>query len=103
MTIQGILHGGSLIEGSAAEHGVRGIIRNFMVMMVVHYRLDFYNIANEQPRPMGYVKNRGLHDQRTAFRWIEENIRLYGSNPERALFRSCLRGVAYADYAWRGK
>ncbi len=61
---------GELPHGDTMEYAKRGI-----VFVSVGYRLNVFSLYRSA--------NYGLHDQLTAIRWVHDNIKAFGGDPER--------------------
>nr|WOZ07771.1 carboxylesterase CarE7 [Agrotis ipsilon] len=71
-------HGGDFVRGSAADYGVKNIVRHDVVVVTVNYRLGPYGfLCLDNPRVPG---NQGLKDQFAALNWIRTNIGNFGGN-----------------------
>ncbi|KAI1319952.1 carboxylesterase [Xylariaceae sp. FL0255] len=81
------IHGGGFTFGSKTSSGdPAGLIsraeldhQEGLIFVSLNYRLGLYGwLAGE-----GVTPNLGLYDQRFALEWIQQNIHLFGGNPER--------------------
>lgn len=76
------IHGGGFTAGSSLNYDpTRMQQRADVVMVVVHYRLGllgFYSTGD-----FSVPGNNGLKDQAFSIRWVHENIRAFGGNPEK--------------------
>ncbi|OAL44019.1 carboxylesteras-like protein [Pyrenochaeta sp. DS3sAY3a] len=53
-----------------------------IIGITINYRLGAAGfLTSEELRKAGYKANNGFHDQRTAMRWIKQNIGGFGGNP----------------------
>ncbi|MFD6762874.1 carboxylesterase/lipase family protein [Streptomyces roseolus] len=87
------LHGGAYTFGSSAQPDFDGtaLARAGLVVVTVNYRLGFEGFGHvpETPQAPGagpatpaFPDNRGLLDQIAALRWVRDNIRAFGGDPE---------------------
>ena len=77
------LHGGSYVHGTTARHTTPGEVfpRFGVVLVMVQYRLGpfgFMTTGDAEARG-----NWGMLDQVQALKWIRENIKAFGGDPER--------------------
>ena len=83
------IHGGALLTGSATEPYYKPInlIKEDVIVVTVDYRLgklgffapkELVEEAEENNEPVG---NYGIMDQIEALKWVEENIRAFGGDP----------------------
>lgn len=76
------IHGGGFYEGSNSfEHdvGVQYIMDSNVIFVAINYRLNIFGfISTGTKHAPGNV---GLKDQIHALKWIKENIRYFGGNP----------------------
>ncbi|WP_432506427.1 carboxylesterase/lipase family protein [Kineococcus arenarius] len=75
------VHGGGYFAGSPASPWYDGASfnRDGVVTVVVSYRLGFDGFGWIDGAPL----NRGLLDQIAALRWVRENVREFGGDPDR--------------------
>ncbi len=82
------IHGGSLVSGSSIGDNYDGetFAKNGIIMVTVAYRLGVLGylaldeLAEESPNHT--TGNYGLLDQVEALKWVHENIKFFGGNPE---------------------
>ncbi|CAJ0550010.1 Ff.00g099400.m01.CDS01 [Fusarium sp. VM40] len=83
------IHGGGFFEGSASDGRLNGtfLVHNSVQMgkpllfVSFNYRLGAFGyLSGKQVQEAG-ITNLGLHDQRQALVWIQENIHLFGGDP----------------------
>ncbi|XP_059055650.1 pyrethroid hydrolase Ces2e-like [Achroia grisella] len=73
-------HGGGFITGSGGEYDGKYLIQHGIIVVTINYRLGPYGFfCLKDPEVPG---NQGLKDQVTALRWVKENIRRFGGNPD---------------------
>lgn len=85
------IHGGGFQEGGSgdARYNMSNLVRTSteiskpMIAVSFNYRLSTFGFAaGQQFRDTG-MTNIGLHDQRMALQWIQENIEFFGGDPRR--------------------
>lgn len=75
------VHGGGFVCGSAASFGPDYFLDEDVIAVSLNYRVG----------PLGFLStedkncpgNFGLKDQVLALKWVQENIKQFGGNPER--------------------
>lgn len=76
------IHGESFDNGSGTKelYGPRFILRHNVILVTINYRVGPYGFMclNRRRAP----GNQGLKDQVLALRWVRDNIRPFGGNPE---------------------
>lgn len=73
------IHGGSYEIGAAYNHGPKYLLDRDIVLVTINYRLGpFGFLATGTPKAMG---NMALKDQVMALEWIQENIAVFGGDP----------------------
>ena len=81
------IHGGSLIEGSAADSGYDGTQlarRGSVVVVTLQYRLGalgFLYLGGIGGEPYARSGNSGILDQVAALSWVRRNIAAFGGDP----------------------
>lgn len=85
------IHGGGFQEGGSgdARYNMSNLVRTSMeiskpiIGVSFNYRVSTFGFAaGQQFRDTG-MTNIGLHDQRMALRWVQENIEFFGGDPRR--------------------
>lgn len=84
------IHGGALIAGSAVEpyYTPINLVKQGVVVVTINYRLGkmgFFapkELAEEARKNNEPVGNYGVMDQIQALKWVQENIRSFGGNPD---------------------
>ncbi|PSN42538.1 hypothetical protein C0J52_03840 [Blattella germanica] len=74
------IHGGGWLAGAGSNHNPSYLIDKNVVLVTFNYRLG----------PLGFLStgdsacpgNNGLKDQVAALKWIQDNIRAFGGNPD---------------------
>ncbi|PRY18416.1 para-nitrobenzyl esterase [Kineococcus rhizosphaerae] len=75
------IHGGGWVSGSGSAPGYHPAawVRRGFVVVAMNYRLGFEGFGAVPGAP----HNRGLLDQIAALRWVAENVRAFGGDPDR--------------------
>ncbi|KAJ7589199.1 Carboxylesterase [Mycena floridula] len=82
------IHGGGFFAGSGSEWDGTGFIRRSVItkkpviFISINYRLGSLGFLGSAQMPIESL-NLGLQDQRLAFRWIQENAKAFGGDPNR--------------------
>ncbi len=81
------IHGGGYNTGMASDPLISGesFVKNGIVYVTFQYRLNvwgFYDFSTYAPGE-AFDTNCGMSDHIVAMRWIHENIRFFGGDPER--------------------
>ncbi|KAJ7043846.1 Alpha/Beta hydrolase protein [Mycena alexandri] len=80
------IHGGGYVQGSASQYNGGELVQesnNEVVVVVIQYRLGLFGfLAGEQIKEDGAL-NAGLLDQEFALRWVNQNIRKFGGDPNK--------------------
>ncbi len=80
------IHGGGLEHGFAAELEFDGeaYCQKGVILVSVAYRVNLFGFlyTEEQEARLGHSGNQGFLDQIRALRWVYENIRSFGGDPE---------------------
>ncbi|XP_069973879.1 acylcarnitine hydrolase-like [Penaeus vannamei] len=75
------IHGGAFLVGGAGEYGPLPLLTRDVVLVTLQYRLGTLGfLSTEDPALPG---NLGLKDQTAALRWVRENIRDLGGDPDK--------------------
>src|SRR5262249_37060189 len=79
------IHGGALVTGSGAGFDPSVLVSTRKIIVVtINYRLGALGwLANPALDGNGIAGNYGLMDQQLAFKWVRDNIRRFGGNPNR--------------------
>lgn len=81
------LHGGAFLVGSNSLYdGVHLVERGDVVLVAVNYRLGAFGFLahpalTQDPNGRGSSGNYGIEDQALALRWVKDNIRAFGGDP----------------------
>ena len=80
------IHGGAFTGGCGHEKHFEGPVwpEKGVIAVTINYRLGplGFTCLPELEREAGHTGNYGLYDQLAAIRWIRENIRAFGGDPE---------------------
>lgn len=80
------IHGGSFVGGCGHEKHFNGPVwpAKGVIGVTINYRLGPLGFAclPQLKEEAGTAGNYGLYDQMTAIRWVRDNIRSFGGNPE---------------------
>lgn len=107
------IHGGAFMFGSGAMYGHKYILDRDVIYVSLNYRLGplgekigriYYNNVLQTSKISGFLStedtvlpgNNGLKDQLLALKWIKENIRYFGGNPESITLTGMSAGGASA-------
>lgn len=81
------IHGGAFQGGCGNEKHFSGeaYARKGIIFVTCNYRLGVLGFCSlpELAKRDGHTGNYGLYDQLTALKWIHDNIRAFGGDPER--------------------
>ncbi|MEW1958733.1 carboxylesterase family protein [Kineococcus sp. NPDC059986] len=86
------IHGGGWVSGSGSAPGYHpgAWVRRGFVVVSMNYRLGFEGFGAVPGAP----HNRGLLDQVAALRWVAENVRAFGGDPDRVTIVGQSAGAA---------
>jgi len=80
------IHGGANWAGSGSGYSESPIIRQNVLLVTVHYRLGIFGFlshpALSAESPFHSSGNYGLLDQIAALRWVRDNIKAFGGDPD---------------------
>lgn len=77
------IHGGSFHVGSGNQDEFDGTVLSSVgkvIVVTLNYRLGFFGFLNAETETAS--GNMGLYDQAAALKWVKENIKNFGGNPE---------------------
>ena len=81
------IHGGGYNTGMASDTLIKGdsFVRNGIIYVSIQYRLNVWGFYDFSTYPGGeeFDTNCGISDHVVAMKWIHENIRAFGGDPER--------------------
>lgn len=92
------IHGGGFVEGSgsAKEFGPEYIIEQDIVMVNINYRLGVLGfLCTDSVNATGDM---GLKDQNLAMRWVKDNIKNFGGDPDNITIFGISAGAASVEY-----
>ena len=79
------IHGGGLVFGAATGYDGTDLARKNMIVVTINYRLNIFGyfahpeLSAESPN--GVSGNYGVTDQIAALKWVRDNIRSFGGDP----------------------
>jgi para-nitrobenzyl esterase len=80
------IHGGALVWGSGGEEYTgKELTKKDIVLVTINYRLGplgFFAHPELSKENQGSSGNQGYRDQVAALKWVQENIREFGGNPD---------------------
>jgi para-nitrobenzyl esterase len=79
------IHGGGLTQDASRNYDPAKLAADGVVAVTINYRLGALGFLAHPAlaaRPGGPAGNYGLMDQQAALRWVHDNIRRFGGNPE---------------------
>lgn len=86
------VHGGSYKSGSSNLYPGGELVKYWDgkgLMITVNYRLNIFGfLGSEQLRSLdtdGSTGNQGIQDQRQAMKWVQENIKAFGGDPNNVM------------------
>lgn len=82
MDVMFFIHGGAFSQGDGSKgfFGPDLVIEQNVVLVTINYRLGPFGFANYEED--GYTGNMGFKDQQLALKWVKENIKNFGGNPD---------------------
>ncbi|KAB7500173.1 Carboxylesterase 1C [Armadillidium nasatum] len=90
------IHGGGFICGGASLYGPKALVNDEIVLVVIQYRLGVFGFfSTADPVLPG---NMGLKDQQLALKWVKENIKYFGGNPDSITLFGESAGAASVHY-----
>ena len=79
------IHGGGFTNGAGRAYDPTALVDDGIVVVTINYRLGALGFLSHPAlaaKPGGPSGNYGLMDQQAALRWVQENIRQFGGNPD---------------------
>jgi para-nitrobenzyl esterase len=79
------IHGGGLTQDAARNYDPAKLAADGVVAVTINYRLGALGFLAHPAlasRPGGTAGNYGLMDQQAALRWVQDNIRRFGGDPD---------------------
>uniref|UniRef100_A0A0N5AA55 Carboxylic ester hydrolase n=1 Tax=Syphacia muris TaxID=451379 RepID=A0A0N5AA55_9BILA len=93
------IHGGGFVTHSSANYGDENICRHLctkeVIVVTIQYRLGIFGFL--ATGDSNSIPNLGLWDQTLALKWVKENIKQFGGNPENITVFGQSAGGASAD------
>lgn len=89
-------HGGYFMSGSSNTYGPDYFMDQDLVLVTLNYRLNAFGFLNTETHHLR--GNQGLKDQNLALRWIQDNIRSFGGDPNRVTIFGGSAGGASVHY-----
>lgn len=92
------IHGGGFLEGANAKfmYGPNYLVSKGVILVSINYRLNVYGFlclgVNEAPG------NAGMKDQVAALKWVQNNIRAFGGDPDNVTIFGESAGAASVSY-----
>ncbi|XP_060518494.1 juvenile hormone esterase-like isoform X2 [Cylas formicarius] len=79
------IHGGGYVfgNGGRAKYGPKNLMTEDIVLVTLNYRLGILGYLSFSDPTLEIPGNAGLKDQRLALRWVQDNIRRFGGDPNR--------------------
>ncbi|XP_011495827.1 PREDICTED: esterase FE4-like [Ceratosolen solmsi marchali] len=92
------IHGGAFSFGSGDDelYGPDYLLRKDIVLVTINYRLGVFGFLNLEDEIM--PGNQGMKDQVMALRWIQQNIAIYGGDPNNVTLFGESSGAACVHY-----
>nr|XP_034829481.1 esterase FE4-like [Maniola hyperantus] len=74
------IHGGGFISGAGDDNGPQFLLRKGVILVTLNYRLEILGFLSLDTEDI--PGNAGMKDQVAALRWVKENIRKFGGDPD---------------------
>ncbi|CAG9936514.1 unnamed protein product [Clonostachys rosea f. rosea IK726] len=108
------IYGGGLYTGSTADpqYNLSGIVKvsqdmgQPIIAVSFNYRVGIWGFLQSFDLLTEGSSNAGLHDQRLALQWIQENIAAFGGNPEQVVVwgeSAGAQSIAYQMFSYDGR
>ncbi|CAG9985167.1 unnamed protein product [Clonostachys byssicola] len=108
------IYGGGLYTGSTADpqYNLSGIVKvsqdmgQPIIAVSFNYRVGIWGFLQSFDLLTEGSSNAGLHDQRLALRWIQENIAAFGGDPEQVVVwgeSAGAQSIAYQMFSYDGR
>ncbi|KAK7217924.1 hypothetical protein V2G26_005927 [Clonostachys chloroleuca] len=108
------IYGGGLYTGSTADpqYNLSGIVKvsqdigQPILAVSFNYRVGIWGFLQSFDLLTEGSSNAGLHDQRLALRWIQENIAAFGGDPEQVVVwgeSAGAQSIAYQMFSYDGR
>lgn len=94
------IHGGGFVLGSSSTllYGPEYIVEKDVILVTFNYRLGVLGFLSLKDPAAGVPGNAGLKDQSMALRWIKENIKHFGGDPNNITISGESAGGASVHY-----
>jgi para-nitrobenzyl esterase len=79
------IHGGALVWGSGSEYKGEELTKRGVILVTINYRLGplgFYAHPELNDENNGHSGNQGYRDQIAALKWVQDNIKEFGGDPD---------------------
>ncbi|KAI4462722.1 carboxylesterase [Holotrichia oblita] len=87
------IHGGAFTGGSAGD-GPHFLITKDVIVATINYRLGIFGSFSVDDPELGVPGNAGMKDQSLAIKWIHDNIRYFGGDPNNIMIFGDSAGAA---------
>ncbi|XP_045769192.1 acetylcholinesterase-like isoform X3 [Maniola jurtina] len=74
------IHGGGFMIGGGDNDGPQFLLRKDVILVTINYRLEILGFLSLDTEDI--PGNAGMKDQVAALRWVKENIRKFGGDPD---------------------
>ncbi|KAF5299074.1 hypothetical protein FQR65_LT09432 [Abscondita terminalis] len=94
------IHGGGFVGGSGSSliYGPQFLITRDVVIVTINYRLGLLGFLSFEDVSLEITGNAGLKDQVMALRWVQENIKHFGGDPNNVTAFGESAGAASIHY-----
>lgn len=97
MNVVVYIHGGGYIGGQGITYGPQYLLdNNDFVYVSINYRLGVLGFASTGDNVL--PGNNGMKDQVAALKWIQENIGVFGGNPNNVTITGMSAGASSVHY-----
>ncbi|XP_044745324.1 uncharacterized protein LOC123307172 [Coccinella septempunctata] len=94
------IHGGAFIQGSNRTelYGPDYLMREDVIQVSINYRLGVFGFLSLEDESLGIPGNAGLKDQVQALKWVRDNIKNFGGDPNNVTIYGESAGAASVHY-----
>ncbi|XP_050296831.1 esterase E4-like [Anthonomus grandis grandis] len=94
------IHGGGFTAGTGTEMmaGADLIMTEDVVFVSMNYRLGIFGFLSLEDASLGVTGNNGLKDQTFALKWVKENIKNFGGDPDNVTIFGISAGGASVQF-----